>query len=54
VLAKWVRQHFFLIAGRLVSKGRRLILRLSQGYPWKEEYQRAEARLEALKLPLPT
>ena len=53
-MAKWVRQHFFLIAGRLVSKGRRLILRLSQGYPWKEEYQKAEAHLETLKLPLPT
>jgi hypothetical protein len=52
-MAKWVRQHFFLIPGRLVRKGRKLILRLSQSYPWKEEYRRAEARLEALKLPLP-
>lgn len=52
-MAKWVRQHFLLIAGRLVSRGRRLILRLSQSYPWQREYQRAEARLEVLKLPLP-
>lgn len=52
-MAKWVRQHFLLIAGRLVRRGRRLILRLSQNYPWQREYQRAEARLEALKLPLP-
>jgi len=52
-MAKWVRQRFLLIAGRLVSRGRRLILRLSQSYPWQREYERAEARLEALKLPLP-
>ena len=52
-MAKWVRQHFFLIPGRLVRKGRKLILRLSQSYPWKQEYRRAERRLEVLKLPLP-
>jgi len=51
-MAKWVRQHFFLIPGRLVRKGRKLILRLSQSYPWKHEYWWAEARLETLKLPL--
>jgi hypothetical protein len=53
-MAKWIRQHFFLIPGRLVRKGRKLILRLSQSYPWKQEYWRAEARLETLKLPLPS
>jgi len=52
-MAKWIRQHFFLIPGRLVRKGRKLILRLSQSYPWQQEYWRAEARLEVLKLPLP-
>lgn len=52
-MAKWIRQHFFLIPGRLVRKGRKLILRLSQSYPWQQEYWRAEARLQALKLPLP-
>jgi hypothetical protein len=52
-MAKWIRQHFFLIPGRLVRKGRKLILRLSQSYPWQLEYWRAEARLEVLKLPLP-
>ena len=52
-MAKWIRQHFFLIPGRLVKKGRKLILRLSQSYPWQQEYWRAEARLEVLKLPLP-
>lgn len=51
-MAKWVRQHFFLIAGRLVSGGRKLVLRLSEGYPWKEEYHKAECRLEALRFPL--
>jgi hypothetical protein len=45
-MAKWVRQHFFLIAGRLVRSGRKLMLRLSRGYPWKEEHLRAEYRLE--------
>jgi hypothetical protein len=53
-MAKWVRQRFFLIAGRLVTRSRRLLLRLSQSWPWKEEYLRAECRLEALKLPLAT
>ena len=52
-MAKWVRQHFFLIPGRLVRKGRKVLLRLSQSYPWKQEYQGAEAHLEVLKLPLP-
>ena len=50
---KWVRERFFLITGRLVRKGRKLIVRLSQTYLWKEEYRRAESRLEVLKLPLP-
>lgn len=52
-MAKWVRQRFFLIAGRLVSRSRRLLLRLSQSWPWKEDYLRAVERLEVLKLPLP-
>jgi hypothetical protein len=52
-MVKWVRQRFFQIAGRLVRHGRKLILRLSQSYPWKREYLRAEMRLEVLKLPLP-
>jgi hypothetical protein len=52
-MAKWVRQRFFLVAGRLVIRSRRLVLRLSQNWPWKEDYLRAVERVEALKLPLP-
>jgi hypothetical protein len=33
-----------------VAGSRYAILKLSQGYPWQAEYQRAEARLEVLQL----
>jgi hypothetical protein len=46
-MLKWIRQHFFLIAGKLVSSGGSLTLKLSQYYPWPEDYRQAEARLEA-------
>lgn len=52
-MAKWVRQRFFLVAGRLVNRSRRLLLRLSQSWPWKQDYLRAVERLKVLKLPLP-
>ena len=29
-MGKWIRQRFFLIAGRLVKSGRRLILKLQE------------------------
>jgi hypothetical protein len=48
-MIKWIRQHFFLIAGKLVSTGGSLILKLSQNYPWQAEYRKAETRLEALQ-----
>ena len=48
-MLKWIRQHFFLIAGRLVSSGGSLTLKLSQNYPWAQDYRQAEARLEALQ-----
>ncbi len=48
-MIKWIRNHFLLIAGKLVQTGRCLILKLSENYPWPEEYKRAEARLEALQ-----
>jgi len=51
-MAKWIRQRFLLIPGKLVRNGRKLILKLPLSYPWKEEYRRAEARLQVLKLPL--
>ncbi len=49
-MIKWIRTHFLLIAGKLVRTGGYLILKLSQNYPWQEEYRKAEARLEALQL----
>jgi len=49
-MIKWIRNHFLLIAGKLVRTGRCLVLKLSQNYPWPEEYKKAEARLEALQL----
>jgi hypothetical protein len=48
-MVKWIRQHFFFIAGKLVSSGGSLILKLSQNYTWQTEYRNAEARLEALQ-----
>jgi len=48
-MLKWIRNHYFLIAGRLVRRGRSLLLKLSQDYPWQKEYRQAEARLEALQ-----
>ena len=48
-MVKWIRQHFLFIAGKLVSSGGSLILKLSQNYPWQTEYRNAEARLEALQ-----
>jgi len=48
-MLKWIRQHFFLVAGRLVSSGGSLTLKLSQSYPWQEDYRKAEARLEGLQ-----
>jgi hypothetical protein len=49
-MIKWVRNRFLLIAGKLVTGSRYVILKLSQSYPWREEYMRAEARLEVLQL----
>ena len=34
-MAKWVRQRFLYIAGKLVSKGRKPILCLPRDWPWK-------------------
>ena len=48
-MLKQLRNNFFLIAGKLVRTGRKVILKLSQNYPWQEEYRKAEARLEALQ-----
>ena len=49
-MAKWVRQRFLFIAGRLVKRSRGWVLRLSIDYPWQEEYHKAENRLRVLKI----
>ncbi len=50
-MAKWIRQRFFFIAGKLVRRGRRWVLNLPNNWPWQEEYRQAERRLEALGFP---
>jgi hypothetical protein len=47
-MGKWIRQRFFLIAGRLVSSGRRFILKLQEDWAYREEYNEADRRLEGL------
>ena len=47
-MGKWIRQRFLLIAGRLVSGGRRLILKLQEDWAYREEYNNADRRLERL------
>ena len=50
-MAKWIRERFFYIPGKLIKRGRKWVLNLWQEYPWQEEYQKAERRLEALAFP---
>jgi hypothetical protein len=50
-MAKWIRQRFFLIAGKLVRRGRRWILNLPRNWPWQGEYRQAERRLDAPGFP---
>jgi Transposase DDE domain group 1 len=45
---KRVRQRLLHVAGRLVRSGRRVALRLPQGWPWAEALVAAFARLRAL------
>ena len=47
-MGKWIRQGFFLIAGRLISSGRKFILKLQEDWAYREEYKEAEERLEGL------
>jgi hypothetical protein len=47
-MGKWIRQRFLLIAGKLVSSGRRFILKLSEDWAYKDEYNEADRRLEGL------
>ena len=47
-MGKWIRQRFLLIAGRLISSGRRFILKLQEDWAYREEYYLADRRLEGL------
>jgi Transposase DDE domain group 1 len=47
-MGKWIRQRFLLIAGKLVSSGRKFILKLQEDWAYREEYKDAEGRLEGL------
>jgi hypothetical protein len=47
-MGKWIRQRFLLIAGKLVSSGRRFILKLQEDWAYREEYKKADRRLEGL------
>ena len=47
-MGKWIRQRFFLVAGKLVSSGRRFILKLQEDWAYKEEYRETYRRLEGL------
>jgi hypothetical protein len=47
-MGKWIRQRFFLIAGRLVRGGRKFILKLQEDWAYRKEYNEAEKRLERL------
>jgi hypothetical protein len=47
-MGKWIRQRFLLIAGKLVSSGRRFILKLQEDGAYSEEHKEAEERLERL------
>lgn len=47
-MGKWIRQRFLSIAGRLVSSGRKLFLKLQEDWAFRKEYNEAEKRLERL------
>ena len=47
-MAKWIRERFFYIPGKLIRRGRRWVVNLPLNWPWQEEYQKAEQRLKAL------
>ncbi len=45
-MAKWVRQKILYIPGELVKRSRKLVLKLSNIWPWQREYKQAEERIE--------
>ncbi|MGH2609074.1 MAG: IS1380 family transposase [Tepidiformaceae bacterium] len=48
---KRLRYALWHVAGRLVTTGRRRILRLAKGWPWADELVQAFRRLQALAVP---
>ena len=51
VTTKTLRRPVFASAGRITRSARRLTLHLPQRFPWKEQFSRALARLQAIPLP---
>jgi len=47
-MGKWIRQRFFFIAGKLVKSSGRFILKLSEDWAYREEYNEADRRLDGL------
>ena len=50
VTTKTLRRRFFSLAGRITRSARRLTLHLPQRWPWEAQFDRALARLRALRL----
>jgi len=47
-MGKWIRQRFLLIAGKFVGSSRKFILKLSEDWAYREEYNEADRRLDGL------
>ena len=47
-MGKWIRQRFFFIAAKLVKSSVRFILKLSEDWAYREEYNEADRRLDGL------
>ena len=51
ITTKTLRRRCFSLAGRRTRKARRITLHLPQGWPWRNQFNSALARLRALPLP---
>ena len=51
VTTRTLRRPVFASAGRITRSARRLTLHLPQRWPWKEQFSRTLARLQAIPLP---
>lgn len=47
-MGKWIRQRFFLIAGKLIKSGSKYILKLQEDWAYQEEYSEAERWLGSM------